>query len=231
MPGHLLVSVSSIFDETRKDVQKLVSDLDRESIPVSLLVAPHIDKKWHLSKDDKTRGWIRDQMEAGRGLILNGFDQPVQGRRAEFASLEVHEARLRLKGATRQMKKMGFELDTFAPPRWRMSEGTLIALQDFDFRLAASTKGIHFLRTGDIEYARNLSVGEGYGQAGWWRRNVISAAVRSAKRGNTVRLSISGRNLDTKKVRNDFVAAAIAAAGEGVVPVNYRDLTGPAAAR
>ena len=51
MSRHLLVSVSSIFDETRKDVQKLVGDLEREGIPVSLLVAPHIDKKWHLAKD------------------------------------------------------------------------------------------------------------------------------------------------------------------------------------
>lgn len=224
MPGHLLVSVSSLFDGTRKDAQRLLSALDKEGIPVSLLVAPHIDKKWHLAKDAKTQEWLKEQMDSGRGLILNGFDQPVQGRRAEFASLEAHEAKLRLKGATRQMKKLGFELDTFAPPRWRMSEGTLIALRDFDFRLAASTKGVHFLRTGDIEYARNLSVGEGYGAAGWWRRNIINAAVRSAKRGNTVRLSISARNLDTKKVRSDFVAAAVAAAAEGLTPVNYRDL-------
>lgn len=152
MPRHLLVSVSSIFDETRKDVQKLVDDLERESIQVSLLVAPHIDKKWHLAKDDKTRGWLKEQMDAGRGLILNGFDQPVQGRRAEFANLGAHEAKLRLKGATRQMEKLGFELDTFAPPRWRMSEGTLEALHKFDFRLAASTQGVHFLRTGEVVY-------------------------------------------------------------------------------
>ena len=224
MSRHLLVSVSSIFDETLKDVQKLVSDLERQSIPVSLLVAPHIDKKWHLAKDTATRSWLKEQMDAGRGLILNGFDQAVQGRRAEFANLEAHEAKLRLKGASRQMKKLGFELDTFAPPRWRMSGGTLEALQKFDFRLAASTQGIHFLRTGDVVYARNLSVGEGFGSAGWWRRSIIDAAVRNAKLGNTVRLSVSGRNLSKKKVRNDFVAAALAAADEGLSPANYRDL-------
>lgn len=227
MPAHLLVSVSSIFDETRKDVQRLVADLDREGIAVSLLVAPHIDKKWHLAKDAKTRGWLHEQMDTGRGLILNGFDQPAQGRRAEFATLEAHEAKLRLKGATRQMEKLGFELDTFAPPRWRMSEGTLVTLQDFDFRLAASEKGIHFLKTGDIDYARNLSVGEGFGAAGWWRRNIIDAAARSASRGNTVRLSISGRNLGAKKVRNDFMTAAVNSAAEGLIPVSYRDLKAP----
>ncbi|GAB3086426.1 DUF2334 domain-containing protein [Corynebacterium aquatimens] len=224
MSGYLLVSVSSIFDDTRKDVQKLVADLDREDIPVSLLVAPHIDKKWHLAKDAKTRNWLHEQMAAGKGLILNGFDQPVQGNRAEFATLEEHEAKLRLKGATRQMEKLGFELDTFAPPRWRMSEGTLSALNKFDFRLAASTKGIHFLRTGEIMYSRNLSVGEGFGAAGWWRRNIINAAVRNARRGNTVRLSVSGRNLGTKKVRTDFIEAALQAAAEGLSPAHYRDL-------
>lgn len=227
MPGRLLVSISSIFDATLDNVTSLVRELDREEIPVSLLVAPHIDKKWHLAKDKSTRSWLHEQMAAGRGLILNGFDQPVQGRRAEFATLEEHEARLRLKGATRQMEKLGFELDTFAPPRWRMSEGTLVALSQFDFRLAASERGIHFLRSGDIEYARNLSVGEGYGAAGWWRRNVINAAVRSAKRGNTVRLSVSGRNLDSKKVRNDFVQAAVEAASEGLKPMSYRELKKP----
>ena len=105
-----------------------------------------------------------------------------------------------------------------------MSEGTLEALHKFDFRLAASTQGVHFLRTGEVVYSRNLSVGEGFGAAGWWRRNIIDAAVRSARRGNTVRLSVSGRNLSKKKVRDDFVAAALAAAGEGLEPVKYRDL-------
>ena len=49
MPGRVLVSISSIFDATLEDVASMVRDLDREGMPVSLLVAPHIDKKWHLS--------------------------------------------------------------------------------------------------------------------------------------------------------------------------------------
>ena len=121
MPGHLLVSISSIFSGTRANAARLMKNLDAEGIPVSLLVAPHIDGNWHLAKDSKTKGWLEEQQEAGRLLILNGFDQPVQGRRAEFANLDPHEANLRLKGATRQMKKIGFTPDIFAPPRWRMT--------------------------------------------------------------------------------------------------------------
>ena len=125
MNGHLLVSISSIFDDTRKQASRLLSILDREEIPVSLLIAPHIDGNWHLAKDKDTKSWLRDQADAGRILILNGFDRSVQGRRAEFANLDSHEAKLRLAGATRQMAKIGFEPTIFAPPRWRMSPGTL----------------------------------------------------------------------------------------------------------
>lgn len=221
MPGRLLVSISSIFDATLADVSSLVKDLDRAELPVSLLVAPHIDTKWHLAKDKKTRGWLLEQV-GKRALMLNGFDQPVQGRRSEFANLGDHEARLRLKGATRQMSAQGFQLDMFAPPRWRMSEGTLEVLPEFGFSVAASTKGIYRLDHGDFAQARNLSVGEGYGAAKWWRRNVIKAAARGAEKGNTIRLSVSGRELGEKKVRRDFLAAAAAAVEQGAEPVDYR---------
>lgn len=222
MSGHVLVSVSSIFDDTLDDVVRLTKDLDAAEIPVSLLVAPHIDKKWHLAKDDKTLTWLRDQRKAGRVLILNGFDQPVQGRRAEFATLGAHEARLRLAGATRQMDALGFTFNIFAPPRWQLSDGTLEVLPDFGFLLVASTKGLHQTDTGMFYQCRNLSVGEGFGAAKWWRRNIIKAAQRGAAKGNIIRLSVSGRELGSKKVRRDFVSAATAAIGEGAEPADYR---------
>lgn len=225
MHGHLLVSVSSIFDDTRKQAARLLKQFDSAGIPVSLLVAPHIDGNWHLAKDASTQAWLRDQADAGRVLILNGFDQAVQGRRAEFANLDAHEARLRLKGATRQMAKIGFKPTIFAPPRWRMSEGTLKVLPEFDFDFAASTRGIHDLHSGELHQARNLSFGEGFGSAKWWRRNIIRAAERSAQRGNTVRLSISGRNLDDRKVVADFLKAAERAAAAGARPADYSVFT------
>ncbi|MDK8844499.1 DUF2334 domain-containing protein [Corynebacterium striatum] len=221
MHGHLLVSISSIFDDTRKQASNLIKELEREEIPVSLLVAPHIDGNWHLAKDEKTLGWLKEQEEMGRVLILNGFDQTVQGRRAEFANLDSHEANLRLKGATRQMAKLGFEPTIFAPPRWRMSPGTLEVLPNFSFSAAASTRGIHELRSGKFHQSRNLSFGEGFGAAKWWRRNIIRAAERSALRGNTVRLSISGRNLHDHKVTADFLKAVERAATAGAQPVDY----------
>lgn len=221
MTSHLLVSISSIFEDTRKQATSFLSVLDREDIPVSLLIAPHIDGNWHLAKDKDTQQWLKDQVAAGRLLILNGFDQAAQGRRAEFANLNSHEAKLRLAGATRQMAQIGFEPTIFAPPRWRMSPGTLQVLPNFPFEAAVSTRGILEVATGTFHQARNLSFGEGFGSAKWWRKNIIRAAERSAQRGNTVRLSISARNLDDRKVSKDFVKAARRALDAGATPTDY----------
>ncbi len=221
MQGHLLVSISSIFDETRPAVAELADTLAAAGIPVSLLVAPHIDGHWHLSRDRRTRDWLLGQRERGRAIILNGFDQPVQGRRAEFANLNAHEARLRLAGATRQMAQLGFATEIFAPPRWRLSPGTLTVLPEFGFRLAASTRGLHHLPDDSFHQSRNLSVGEGFGAAKWWRRNIIRAAERGAARGNSIRLSVSGRNLLEPKVARDFRQAAVRAVEEGATPSDY----------
>ncbi len=223
MRGRLLVSISSIFTDTREAVAGMVKSLDAEGVPVSLLVAPHIDGNWHLAKDARTRDWLLEQQESGRVLILNGFDQAVQGRRAEFANLGAHEARLRVAGATRQMRKIGIETDIFAPPRWRMSPGTLEVLPDFGFTLAASTRGLHMLDDDTFVQCRNLSVGEGFGAAKWWRRNVIKAAERGAARGNIIRLSVSARNLLEKKVASDVLKAVGAAVAAGAEPGDYRD--------
>ncbi len=41
----------------------MMKALDAETIPVSLLVAPHIDGNWHLARDPKTRDWLLGQQE------------------------------------------------------------------------------------------------------------------------------------------------------------------------
>ncbi|MEJ4098971.1 DUF2334 domain-containing protein [Corynebacterium mastitidis] len=226
MSAHLLVSVSSIFDETRPAAQAVVEQLERRGVGVSLLVAPHIDGSWHLAQDPATLEWVRAHIAGGGEWILNGFDQAVQGRRAEFAQLEEHEARLRLRGATRQMETLGLSAQIFAPPRWRLSPGTLGVIPEFGFHAVGSTKGIHVASSAcsqpwECVRSRNLSVGEGFGAPGWWRRNVIAAARRGAQRGTVVRLSASARNLRNPKVARDFVGAVDAALGEGAVPGTY----------
>ncbi|WP_448854555.1 DUF2334 domain-containing protein [Corynebacterium frankenforstense] len=252
MNGRLLVSISSIFRDTLPAAVRTLADLDAEGLTTSLLIAPHIDGDWHLAKDPETLDWVRAECDAGRAILLNGFDQAVQGRRAEFDDLPAHEARLRLKGATRQMASLGVVTDLFAPPRWRLSPGTLEVADEFGFRLIGSTRGVYLrepapdgadaaaadARTDKADKndrdagpwrlvsSRNLSVGEGFGSPGWWRRNIIKAARRGAKKGNTIRLSASARNLAEEKVARDFVAAAVAAAEGGARPASYAELAG-----
>ena len=52
---------------------------------------------------------------------------------------------------------------------------------------------------------------------------MIKAAERGAEKGNTIRLSVSGRELGQKKVRRDFLAAAAAAVEKGAQPADYRE--------
>lgn len=51
---------------------------------------------------------------------------------------------------------------------------------------------------------------------------MIKAAGRGAEKGNTIRLSVSGRELGQKKVRRDFLAAAAEAIEAGAKPADYR---------
>lgn len=221
MSGRLLVTISSIFDQTRSAANEVVRDLNSEGVSVSLLVAPRIDGAWRLAKDSRTRTWLEERKADGHELILNGFDQAVQGRRSEFATLGTHEARLRLTGAIRQMRKIGFEFNIFAPPRWQLSGGTFAVLPEFAFDIAASNRGLHNLRTDDFLSCRNLSVGEGFGAAKWWRKNIIKAVNRGVENGNTVRLSASARNLTNPKVAADFKKAALAALERGAKAQSY----------
>lgn len=58
MPATLLVSISSIFTDTRVPADQLIRELEAMGVPVSLLIAPHIDGNWHLAKDRDTRRFL-----------------------------------------------------------------------------------------------------------------------------------------------------------------------------
>ncbi|AHI23566.1 DUF2334 domain-containing protein [Corynebacterium vitaeruminis] len=217
----LLASISSVFDQSLSSTRKLVDALDAEGIPVSLLIAPRVGAHWHLAKDKRTLVWLQAQQAAGRCLILNGFDVTAQGRRAEFARLKQHEANLRLAGATRQMHRLGFDFDIFAPPRWELSPGTLEASKSYGFRVVASRQGMYYMDSGELLSCRNVSIGEGYGAKKWWRNFVIRTAERQAQESELVRLSVSARQLGDEAVRADFLRAVEQAVARGAQPADY----------
>lgn len=227
----LLASISSIFDRTLNPTRKLVDALDAEGIPVSLLIAPRVGQSWHLARDERSLAWLSAQQAAGRCLILNGFDEAATGRHGEFANLKRHEANLRLAGATRQMHRLGFDFDIFAPPRWELSAGTLEACQGYDFRVVTSRQHMFFLETGQSISCRNISIGEGYGAKKWWRRFVIRSAERSAVTSDLVRLSVSARQLQDEHVFADFMRALTHATSRGAIPADYNCLLPASPAR
>ena len=119
------------------------------------------------------------------------------------------------------MWKMGFDSPIFAPPRWRLSPGTLEVLPEFGFDVACSSTGLHDIGNRATVPGRNLSIGEGFGASKWWRTAVVKAAERGAAKGHLVRLSASGRNLNDAKTVKDFLTAVRAATEAGAVPSDY----------
>ncbi|MFF0814796.1 DUF2334 domain-containing protein [Rhodococcus sp. NPDC003318] len=196
MVATLIVSVSGIRDETRELVAEFADEMDRRAVPLSLLVAPRLKDKYRLVRDEPTQDWLRGRREHGDVIVLHGYDQAAtKKRRAEFAALPQHEATLRLLAADRVMEEAGLRTRAFAAPRWLVSPGAVTALPRTGFRLLAGATGIHDLDRGTVVRARVLGIGEGFRAEPWWCRALVLGAGRTARRGGTVRLAVSAKQL------------------------------------
>src|SRR2546423_2528730 len=136
MDARLLVSLSGIGPRTLHRCADLAAELDHREVPLSLLFTPRTEKA--------VASWVRARTERGDSLVLHGYDHRVMpahritlGRKAEFAALPAHEARLRLIAATAALDQAGLTADGFAPPRWLASRGTLEALRERGFQFCA----------------------------------------------------------------------------------------------
>ncbi|WP_448852839.1 DUF2334 domain-containing protein [Corynebacterium sp. 335C] len=217
----LVVSLSGVRDEFLLDAARFISRMGERGVAPALLVAPYSGKDWSLRRSPAVLEWTRRRRDEGSELLLAGFDQTAKGRRAEFASLDAHEARLRLTAATRQMRALGLETDLFAPPRWAMSPGTLEVLPDLGFRVAADLYGVHDLATGATDPTRVLAMGEGFGAAAWWRRALRASVERNIAEGRPIRLSVSAKKLRDEKVRRAVIRVVDRALNAGARPVGY----------
>ena len=131
MRGQLIVSVSGIRDNTREAAQAFAAEMDKREVPLSLLVAPRLKGRYRLVDDARTQEWLRERRETGDAIVLHGYDQAAtKRRRAEFAALPRHEARLRLMAADRVMEQVGLRTRLFAAPRWNASDGAMAALRN-----------------------------------------------------------------------------------------------------
>ena len=222
MAGQLIVSISGISDRTIDDVAAFCGQLDARGVPVSFLVAPRMKGGYRLDRDDDTVGWLADRRAGGDAIVLHGYDAAAtKARRGEFATLQAHEANLRLMAADRILEHLGLRTRLFAAPGWNVSEGALKALPRNGFRLVAGLGGIHDLVRGDTVRARVLGIGEGFLAEPWWCRTVVLSAERTARRDGIVRVGVAARHLRRPGPRQAMLDAVDLALLHASVPAVY----------
>lgn len=208
MTGQLIVSVSGIRSQTLTDVDDFCALLDGRSVPASLLVAPRLKGGYRLEADTETVDWLAKRRSAGDAVVLHGYDAAAtKKRRGEFAALPAHEANLRLMGADRVLEHVGLRTRLFAAPGWIASPGTVVALPRNGFRLLAGLHGVTDLVSGATARARVLGIGAGFRTEQWWCRTLVLATERTARRGGTVRLAVSARQLCVEGSRRALLDA------------------------
>lgn len=197
MDAQLLVSLSGISPRTLYRSADLAAELDRRKVPLSLLYAPR-------TGDRAVTEWVRGRAGRGDAVLLHGYDHQVTpthrtvriGKKAEFASLPAHEARLRLIAAKALMDNAGLRADGFAPPRWLASRGTLEALREHGFSLCADLATVRDLRTGDVHRARVQEFGRHRQRTETVRCfALVVGAARAARRGGLIRLGAVAADL------------------------------------
>jgi uncharacterized protein len=207
MDARLLVSLSGIEPRTLHRCADLAAELDHREVPLSLLFAPRTESP--------VVAWVKARAARGDGLLLHGYDHRVPpghrinlGRKAEFAALPAHEARLRLIAATAALDQAGLTAHGFAPPRWLASRGTLDALRDRGFRLCADLVAVHDLRSGVVHRARVHRFSANHQRTETMRCfALVLAAARTARRGGLVRLGVDAADLARPGLRQAFLDA------------------------
>lgn len=228
MAGQLIVSISAIGERTLGDVAEVHGELQRRSVPVSLLTSPRLKGGYRLDRDATTIDWLADRRSSGDAIVLHGYDEAAtKRRRAEFAVLPAHEANLRLMAADRVLDHLGLRTRLFAAPGWAVSPGVVKVLPRNGFRLLAGISDVSDLVRGTSVRSRVLGIGEGFLSEPWWCRTLVLAAERVARRGGVVRVSVSGRQLRKPGPRQALLDAVDLALMHGCVPTVYRWLPDP----
>jgi uncharacterized protein len=236
----LVVSLSGIGRRTLQRCVDFAAELDRRSVPLSLLLAPRPDGAERPAPESPALRWVRKRIDGGDAIALHGFDHGVgseksllprlassatrQGsllRGAEFATLPAHEAGLRLTAALAIMDQLRLRVDTFVPPRWIASPGTLTALRRHGFEVCADMTAVRELRSGMIHRSRVLGFGPGERAEPWWCRALVLGTGRAARRGRMVRLAVDATDLERPGPRQAIVDAVDLALHHGALPTTY----------
>lgn len=246
--SRVIVSISGIRRDTCGAAADFAEELDRRGVPLSLLVAPRLKDHYRLVNDRETRDWLCARRDRGDAIVLHGYDQAAtKRRRAEFAALGAHEARLRLLAADRVLEDIGLRSRIFAAPRWIAAPAAVDVLPDVGFRVYAGLSGVTDLRSGATERGRVLGFGDGLGTGAlgtgslagalgtgalatgataaepWRCRALLMAVNRTARRGGRIRLSVAAHHLDRRSRRAALLDALDLALLQGAVGDVYRE--------
>lgn len=230
MTAQLIVSLSGINSSTLHLGDGLAGELGARGVSLSLLFAPRVGG---VEQPGDVLGWVREQQAAGHALVQHGYDDAAG--RTEFRTLPGHEAKLRLTAAAATMERFGLTTDTFVPPRWVASSGTLLALRHRGFRLCADLLGVRDLRTDTVRRGRlqgfgwRLRGGVQWRTEPWWCFALVMGAARAARRGQLVRLAVDTADLARSGPRQALLDAVDIALHHGARPVTYPGLGAVAA--
>ncbi|MGK2881665.1 MAG: DUF2334 domain-containing protein [Mycobacterium sp.] len=229
MAGQLIVSVSGIGERTIAEVEAFRDQLADRHVPASYLVAPRLRGGYQLSRDAPTVEWLQRQRSFGDAIVLHGYDEAAtKKRKGEFASLQAHEANLRLMGADRVLEHLGLRTRLFAAPGWNVSPGVVAVLPHNGFRLLAGLDAITDLVHDVTLRGRVLGIGEGFLTEPWWCRALVLAAERTARRGGIVRVAVSAPQLRRPGPRQAVLDAVDLALMHRCAPTVYQWQPGPA---
>lgn len=218
-----MVSLSGIGIRTLHRCVELAEQLDHRGVALSLLCTPRVAGS---GQPTVVMDWVRRRRDHGDALLLHGFDHvPTSKRRAEFGSLPAHEAGLRLTAAIRSMERLGFELDSFAPPWWALSSGTLTALRRKGFVLCADATKVHDLRSGAVHKGRVHGMAYGERVEPWSCFALVLGVARAARKGSLVRLAVDAEDLSRPGPRRAILDAIDIATHHGAESTTYRGVT------
>ena len=232
--AQLLVSLSGITAWTLDRSADLSDELASRGVPFSMLFAPKIAG---ADQSGTVLTWVREQQAAGNALLQHGYDHAADTttrtirRRAEFASLPAHEAKLRLTASATTMERLNLTTEAFVPPRWVASPGTVLALRHKGFAMCADVMGVRDLRTGTIHRGRIQGFGFGERTEPWWCFALVMGASRAARRGQLIRLAVDTTDLARSGPRQALLDAIDIALHHDATPLTYPALLAHQTAR
>jgi predicted deacetylase len=231
MTARLVVSVSGLGGAPLDATGWLAAELDRRSVPLSLLVTPP-----RLAAAPHVADWVRTRVQRGDAPVLRGLERLAGRLRPDrwlpgMAVLPAHETRLQLIAARTALAQLDLTVDAYAPPGWLVPPGTLDVLRRDGFRACAELRGVRDLGSGALVPGRVLGPGtapwQGERTEPWWCRAMVLGAARAARLGRLVRLAVPAYGLARPGIASAVIDAVDIALHHGAEPVTYPALAGP----